>query len=113
VNVTRFDSIVFETPDLARLRKFYVEVLGLRVGAYEKAGKSVADESDSYFNLDIGGTLLGFERGVTQTGTIVLALSDLKAALAELAAKGVKPTRAAANFAIIADPDGREIILQA
>src|SRR5687768_12404819 len=74
MNILRLDSVVFETPDVARVRKFYVDVLGLRVGTYEKAGKTVADESETYFNLNIGATLLGFESGQTQTGTVVLAV---------------------------------------
>jgi catechol 2,3-dioxygenase-like lactoylglutathione lyase family enzyme len=113
MNILRLDSVVFETPDVARVRKFYVDVLGLRVGTYEKAGKTVADEDANYFNLDVGGTLLGFERGEAQTGTIVLLVEDLAATLAELKQQHTTPKKAAANFAIITDPDDREIILQA
>ena len=113
MNVLRLDSVVFETPDVARARKFYVDTLGLHVGTFVKDGATVADEDEKYFNLEVGGTLLGFELGQTQAGTIVLMVDDLKAALDELADRQVKPTRQAANFAIIADPDGREIILQA
>ncbi|MCB9892895.1 MAG: VOC family protein [Planctomycetes bacterium] len=127
MNVLRLDSVVFETPDVARARRFYVDTLGLHVGTYIKDGATVADEDEKYFNLDLGGSLLGFEHGETQSGTpqepqgavkpangtIVLMVDDLTAALDELAAKHIAPQRKAANFAIIADPDGREIILQA
>jgi catechol 2,3-dioxygenase-like lactoylglutathione lyase family enzyme len=113
MNILRLDSIVFETPDLPRLRAFYVDVLGLRIGVYERDGKTVADENDSYFNLHIGGTLLGFERGDAQSGTVVLKVEDLPATLKALQIQGITPSKAQAQFAIIADPDGREIILQA
>ena len=113
MNILRLDSIVFETPDLARVRKFYVDTLGLRVGTYEKAGKTVSDESETYFNLNIGGTLLGFEHGRAQTGTIVLKINDLATTLAELKQNHIAPRKSASNFAIITDPDGREVILQA
>lgn len=89
-----------------------MDVLGLRIGTCEKYGRTVADENDSYFNLDLGGTLLGFEQGVPQTGTIVLKVIDLPVTLAALAAQGVSPRKSTADFAIISDPDGRELILQ-
>ena len=104
---------MFETPDVARARKFYVDVLGLRVGTYIKDGKSIADEDDNYFNLDVGGTLLGFEKGQAQQGTVVLMVEDLPSSLADLKFHGVEPVSTAINFAIIHDPDKREIILQA
>jgi catechol 2,3-dioxygenase-like lactoylglutathione lyase family enzyme len=113
MNILRLDSVVFETPDVARARKFYVDVLGLRVGTYEKAGKKVADESETYFNLDVGGTLLGFERGQTQTGTVVLAVKNLMSMLEALKQQHIAPKKTGPGFAIITDPDGREIILQA
>lgn len=105
--------MVFETPDLARVRKFYVDALSLRVGTFEKDGVSRPDESDSYVNFDLGGVLLGFERGAAaQAGTIVLRVTRLPALLAELSKRGIAPLRQSETFAIIADPDGREIILQ-
>ena len=112
MNILRLDSVVFETPDVARARKFYVDVLGLRVGTFARDGKTVADEDENYFNLDVGGTLLGFEKGEDQQGTVVLIIEDLPSALADLKIKGIEPLRTAANFVIIHDPDGRELILQ-
>lgn len=103
---------MFETPDVALARKFYVDVLGLHVGTFVRDGKTVADEDDNYFNLDVGGTLLGFEKGQAQQGTVVLMVEDLPSALADLKVHGIEPVRQAANFAIIYDPDNRELILQ-
>jgi catechol 2,3-dioxygenase-like lactoylglutathione lyase family enzyme len=111
--VTRLDSVVFETPNLALVRGFYLQHLGLRVGTFERDGKVLPDESEKYVNFDLNGTLLGFEAGAgSQLGTVVLAVSGLAAMLGELASAGVVPIRARDNFAIILDPDGREIILQ-
>ena len=108
----RLDSVVFETPDLARVRAFYIEVLGLRVAIMDRDGRRVADESDSYVNFDAG-TLLCFEVGGKQQGTIVLAIDDLSAMLVRLRQRGIEPVKSTPNFAIIHDPDGREVILQA
>lgn len=108
----RLDSVVFETGDLARLRRFYVDTMGLRVGSYVKDGKTVPDEDARYFNLNVGGTLLGFETGETQPGTVVLKVHDLAAAAIELASRGIEPVKQTAAFLIIHDPDGRELILE-
>lgn len=107
------DSVVFETPDLARVKAFYAGVLGLRVGTLREDGSALSDESDTYVNFDTG-ALLCFEKGDTaQLGTIVLRVTDLPAALETLESRGVEPIRATAAFAIVHDPDGREVILQA
>jgi catechol 2,3-dioxygenase-like lactoylglutathione lyase family enzyme len=112
--VSGFDSVVFETPDLPRVRDFYSRVLGLRVGTFDKDGQTVADESDNYVNFDVGGALLGFERGkAAQLGTVVLRCLDVGIARTELGAAGIEPVRSGATFLIIHDPDGREVILQA
>jgi catechol 2,3-dioxygenase-like lactoylglutathione lyase family enzyme len=106
------DSVVFETPDLARVRAFYADVIGLRVGKFHKDGRQLPDESDTYVNFDTG-AMLCFEKGTAaQLGTIVLRVTELPSALEALAAHGVNPVRATAAFAIIRDPDGREVILQ-
>jgi len=111
--VSGLDSVVFDTPDLARVRAFYSGVLGLRVGTHRRDGIAVPDESDTYVNLDTG-ALLCFESGAAaQTGTIVLRVTDLPGLLGSLRTQGIEPTRERPGFAIIVDPDGREVILQA
>ncbi len=111
--VSNLDSVVFDTPDLSRVRAFYTGVLGLRVGTHRRDSITVPDESDTYVNFDTG-ALLCFESGpVAQTGTIVLRVSDLPGLLGSLRAQGIEPMRERPGFAIIADPDGREVILQA
>jgi catechol 2,3-dioxygenase-like lactoylglutathione lyase family enzyme len=112
--IRKLDSVVFDTADLSATRRFYAEVLGLAVGTFERDGKTLPDESDRYVNFKVGDTLLGFEAAQTaQTGTIVLQVESLPEALAAVAAKGVRPHKARENFAIIRDPEGRELILQA
>ena len=112
--ITGLDSVVFETADLPRVRAFYAAVLGLRVGTCERDGRVVPDESERYVNFDLGGTLLCFECGpAAQLGTIVLRVRDLAAVVADLGARGIVPARRRESFAILTDPEGREIILQA
>ncbi|MCC6574068.1 MAG: hypothetical protein IT462_09765 [Planctomycetes bacterium] len=109
----RLDSVVFSTRDLPRVRAFYADVLGLKVGSFEKDGKVLPDEGPKYVNFKAGDTLLCFETGDSvETGTIVLACPDLAGAKAELARAKVKLVKEHPAFLIIHDPDGREIILQ-
>ncbi len=109
----RFDSVVFNTRDLPRVRAFYRDVLGLKVGTFEKEGRQLPDESAKYVNFCAGDTLLCFEIGDSvETGTIVLACADLVAAKAELERAKVKLVKDHPAFLIIHDPDGREVILQ-
>ena len=112
--IRRLDSVVFDTRDLPAIRHFYGEVLGLAVGSFERDGRMVPDESASYVNFDVGGTLLGFETANTaQVGTVVFQVDGLPALLADFSAKGVTPVKTHQTFAIIRDPEGREVILQA
>jgi len=107
------DSVVFHTPRLEVVRAFYLEQVGLKIGTYEKGGRTVPDEDESYVNFDVGGVLLGFERGFTaETGTVVLKVDDLEAVLGRLAARGIQPERRDGPWAMIRDPEGRGIILQ-
>src|SRR5688500_11921907 len=108
------DSLVLATDDLAAVRAFYRDALGFRVGTFEKDGKTVPDESDTYVNFDCDGMLLGFELGgAPQLATIVVKVESLESTLSDLAAKGIAPERTKPSFAVIRDPEGREIILQA
>ena len=111
--IAKLDSLVLDTDDLAAVRDFYRDALGFRVGTFEKDGWTVPDESDTYVNFDGAGLLLGFELGGSpQLATIVVRVQELEAALAELAAKGISPERRQPSFAVIRDPEGREILLQ-
>ena len=84
MNVLRLDSVVFETPDVARARRFYVDTLGLHVGTYIKDGATVADEDEKYFNLDLGGSLLGF---------VIVAYSILEGKTARRGTRIAEPNR--------------------
>lgn len=107
------DSVVFDTTRLEAVREFYRDGLGLPVGTYEKDGRTVADEDDTYVNFTCGGVLVGFERGPTaERGTLVLKVDDLETALERLAGRGVRQERVQDPWALIRDPEGRGIILQ-
>jgi catechol 2,3-dioxygenase-like lactoylglutathione lyase family enzyme len=109
----KLDSVVLATDDLAAVRAFYRDALGFRVGTFEKDGKTVPDESDTYVNFDCDGVLLGFDLGgAPQLATIVVKVDRLEPVLAELAAKGILPERTKPTFAVIRDPEGREVLLQ-
>ena len=111
--MTKLDSLVLATDDLAAVRAFYRDALGFRVGTFEKDGKTVPDESDTYVNFDCNGVLLGFELGgAPQLATIVVKVDRLESVLADLATKGITPERRKAEFAVIRDPEGRELVLQ-
>ena len=109
----KLDSVVLATDDLVAVRAFYRDLLGLRVGTLQKEGRSAPDESDTYVNFDCGGFLLGFEvGGAPHLATLVVKVDDLPSVLSDLAAKGIQPERKMPAFAVIRDPEGREVILQ-
>lgn len=109
----RLDSVVFSTNQLSTVRDFYLNKLGLAIGTYEKDGKAIPDENDKYVNFHCGETLICFEVGEkTERGTLVLLVENLSSVISELEKKKVTPRKRAQNYAIIVDPEGREIILQ-
>lgn len=110
----RLNSFIYYTADLPTIRRFYADTLGLEVGTYEHDGKIVPDESPTYVNFNLGGTLLGFEAAkAAETGSIVFEVESVEQAVAGLAQMGIQPEKRTDKFAIIRDPEGREIILQA
>jgi len=113
VQPLNLDSVVLATHDLAAVRAFYHDALGFCVGTIDRDGKTVPDESDTYVNFDCAGVLLGFELGgAPQLATLVLKVDNLESTLEALAAKGISPELRKPAFAVIRDPEGREIILQ-
>lgn len=109
-----FSSTIFHTKNIDKIRTFYLDKLGLKVGQYEKDGVFVPDESDNYVNFDLDGILLCFEREGERCdlGTVVLHLSNFTEKVIELETATVQFIKKSANFVIFADPDGREIILE-
>ena len=58
--------------------------------------------------------LLGFEHGgAPQLATIVLNVENLDSTLGGLSDKGISPERRQPSFAVLRDPEGREVIFQA
>jgi catechol 2,3-dioxygenase-like lactoylglutathione lyase family enzyme len=113
--ILRLDSIVFETADLPRIRAFSADVLALAVGSYERDGKLVPDENDTYVNFECGTALIGFElstSGAVQTGSLVLKVPDIAFAIARLAERGLSATAQRDSWAKFRDPDGRELIVE-
>jgi catechol 2,3-dioxygenase-like lactoylglutathione lyase family enzyme len=106
------DSIVFRTRNLAGVRAWYSGTLGLKVAVLRKNNREFPDEDARYVNFDAGnGVLLCFETGLeVDRARIVLRVPDLPAAIA---ARGLQPAQSGDNWAIVRDPEGREVILQA
>lgn len=113
MKVKSLNSIVFHCQDVAKAREFYVDVLGLEVGKYEKDGETVPDESESYVNFHLDNSLLCFEKGQSNDkGTIILNVDDLGEFKNRLIDKGLKIEKESENWLIFKDPDGRSLILE-
>lgn len=113
MKIRRLDSVVFETCDLAAMRVFYGELLGLDVNTFEKDGEMHTDADERYVNFSVAGVLVGFEAAeAAQLGTMVFEIESLQETLSELSKRGIKPTREGGNWAIIRDPEGRDLILE-
>lgn len=112
--MTVLNSVIFHTENLKEVREFYSKVLGLAVGTFEKDGRTVPDENDTYVNFDLNGTLLCFEveEGRLDQGALVLKVESLEKMKDRLRAAGVPLGRNTTHFLMIEDPEGREVILE-
>lgn len=115
MQITGLHHLALLTPDLARLRDFYVEQLGFRpIGGF-------ADDNIHF--LAAGNVTIELEEGREAGGPargrgwhhLALEVEDVDAAYAELAARGVPFQEPPAGFppeapllriAFLADPDG-------
>ena len=108
----KLDSVVFETLNLNRIRKFYEGLLELKIALYEKDGKEIEDVTDRYVNYEIDNHLIGFEVGEkADTGSIVLHVSNLTETQTILEQR-LTITKSSDFFFLFSDPDGREIIVE-
>ncbi len=112
-----FDKCAFvavTTRDLARARKFWVDRMGFPV---------VQQKRGDFFMIDAAGVRLCFDLADGETHrlgsfdpVIGLKVESLERALAGLARRGVRPTRApvataGGRYAELKDPDGRTVVL--
>jgi catechol 2,3-dioxygenase-like lactoylglutathione lyase family enzyme len=110
----RHAFVAVTTTDLPRARKFWVEDLGFPV-LHEEAG--------DFLMVDAGGVRLCVDKadgGVHQAGSmdpvVGLKVKDLKAALAGLAKRGLRPEKGpiagrGGSYAEFRDPDGRTVVV--
>ena len=106
------DSVVFETLNLDRIRKFYEVSLELKIARYKKNGKEIEDVTDRYVNYKIGNHLIGFEVGEkADTGSVVLHVSNLDETK-KILEQRLTITKNSDFFFLFFDPDGREIIVE-
>ena len=112
INWKKFDSVIFETLNLDRIREFYEVLLQLKIARYRKNGREIEDATDRYVNYRIGNSLIGFELGKkVDTDSIVLLVSNLSETQKILKEK-LTLKRSKSFFISFSDPDGREIIIE-
>lgn len=110
---TVINSIIFHTQNLAANKSFYQELFGFDVGTYEKDGKQVPDESETYLNFHIDGLLLCFEFGShTDKATLVIQVANLVDFKARMARRNIDILKQTEFFLKIKDPDGRSLIVE-
>ena len=119
MKVRAVDFIGIPVRDMAAARAFYGEALGLPM---------IHTFGDTWAEYDAGNVTLavigvdpdewtGQSSGSWQTKTgVALGVSDVKAAVADLASKGVKVTSEVQDFppcfmAMVEDPDGNSVFL--
>lgn len=107
------NSIIFHTQNLAANKSFYQGLFGFNVGTYEKDGKQVPDESETYFNFHVDGLLLCFESGSpTDKATLVLHVITLADFKNQVSRKGIEILKQTEHWLKIKDPDGRSLIVE-
>jgi len=114
VVIERCSFVAITSSDLAAARVFWVERMGFSV---------TEEETGHHFIVDAGGLRLcvdGPDGDIHRTGSsdpvLGLKVASLTKTLAELARKGIRPTRgpiaaAKGSWAALQDPDGRTVIL--
>jgi predicted enzyme related to lactoylglutathione lyase len=112
IQVKEIAFVFHAVTDVARARKFYEGVLGLKVGL-EFVGPEQA-----WIEYDIAGQALAISNGMPgkPAGAVALEVADLDAALATVRAAGVKITLEPLEFPPcrmfqVEDPDGNGITL--
>ena len=113
MDVERVDFVSFLTQDIARAKRFYVDVLGLEV---ETEGDSDMELRAGQVTLDIfDPSSIGQPFAVSPAG-LALRVPDVDAARAELEAKGVvfegeTIVTGVCKQAWFKDPDGNSLML--
>ena len=111
IQVKEVAFVFHPVTDVARARKFYEELLGLKVGMQIEF-----HPGQWWIEYDIAGTALALSNGVpgTPASSLTLEVADLDAALAEVRAAGVRIALEVMEFPpcrmfAIKDPDGNQI----
>ena len=112
--MTILNSIIFHTKNLEKVKKFYQSTFDLKVGQYLKNGEMVPDESDSYVNFDLNGTLFCFEKTdkEIEIGTAVLHVKSLSVMKERLQLQNINFTGDGVRWIKINDPEGRSLIVE-
>jgi catechol 2,3-dioxygenase-like lactoylglutathione lyase family enzyme len=107
------NSVIFHTRNLAENKSFYKKHFGFKVGTYEKDGKHVPDESETYFNFHVDRLLLCFDFGShTDEATLVLHVTSLADFKNQVSHEGIEILKQTDFWLKINDPDGRTLIIE-
>jgi predicted enzyme related to lactoylglutathione lyase len=113
MHVRAIDFVLLPVADLARSAKFYREILGLEPAMFS--------EEYQWAEFRCGHLTLAFKGGEQPAAagggmSVALAVADVRAACAELEARGVTIVSAPTDFKVcwcaeIRDPDGHSLLL--
>ncbi len=111
MKIKAVDFVMYHVSDLKRGIDFYQNVLGLK--PYGEPGEAWAEFEAGNVTLDIG---TFSQEDIGKAACLGLAVDDVKQAVEELRAKGVKVLSdvwesPVCHCATIADPDGNKIYL--
>ena len=116
IKAKKLGHLVYEVSDVERSRKFYTDVLGLKVGAKVPA-QGVPVEYLLGMTGDIrADTLIVIRKGeikpgATEFGAIVIVVPDGRKMAERVAAAGYAPARIVDGTNFVKDPDGYTIEL--
>jgi catechol 2,3-dioxygenase-like lactoylglutathione lyase family enzyme len=115
MEVERVDFVSFLTQDMPRAKRFYTEILGLKVEGEDENGNDM-ELTAGQVTLDIfDPTSIGQPFAPSPAG-MALRVPDVEAARAELEAKGVEfdgetVDTGVCHMAFFKDPDGNALML--
>ena len=126
MTISGIDFVVYEVSDLAQAVGFYRDIVGLKLDHVIEEGDwaefevgnmtlALAGPKVARWGVPYGGKT-GADGAFKGEGVVALAVDDLKAAVQELKAKGVRFALEFADstvcyFAVFTDPDGNRLWL--
>jgi catechol 2,3-dioxygenase-like lactoylglutathione lyase family enzyme len=115
MQLERVDFVSFLTQDMARARRFYTEVLGLKIESEDESGNDM-ELTAGQVTLDIFDPASIGQPFAPSPAGLALRVPDVAAARAELEGRGVKfdgetLDTGVCHMAFFKDPDGNALML--